>query len=333
MDWLLSLSQVFGGCCANVFLFERLLNDAKHLPHSPDMGSLVTFCQFVMVAIVSSYPLIDRQQSWRRLYLRRNRIPFHKLMINMAIFFVVSVLNNSVWRFGLSVPIHIMFRSSSTVITMVVGYLFGGKRYNRDQIISCVLVTIGAIIAISLRNADPIQFLMESVNWRFSFGILVLSTASILGAFLGIYTENLYAKYGNHWQEMLFYLHLLGIPLFGVLGKSIFHDFKTVWSAGPRITVLKNASISILEPLAYLLLNCISQVICARGVNYLGGIASSLTVTTVLLVRKFVSLALSAYVFENHFSFQGYVGAAILVVGTLLYSWATFQPRSKLKTE
>lgn len=332
MDWLLALTQVFGGCCSNVFLFEQLLNDAKKLPESPDMGSLVTFCQFVVVALVSAYPLIDRRSSWRRLYLRRNRIPLHKLLVAVAIFFTVSVLNNSVWRFGVSVPIHIMFRSSSTVITMAVGYLFGGKRYNRGQVVSCVMITVGAILTISLQNAANFR-LIGAVDWRFGYGILVLATASVLAAFLGIYTENLYAKYGNHWQEMLFYTHFLGIALFGGLGRSIFHDLNTISSAGPRWTIAKT-HVGILETLAYLFLNCISQVICARGVNYLSGIASSLTVTTVLLVRKFVSLALSAYFFGNHFSLQGYVGAGILVIGTILYSWATLQPRRKTeKTE
>lgn len=332
MDWLLALAQVFGGCCSNVFLFERLLNDAKKLPESPHMGSLVTFCQFVVVAIASAYPLIDRRSSWRRLYLRRNRIPFHKILVAVAIFFTVSVLNNSVWRFGLSVPIHIMFRSSSTVISMVVGYLFGGTLYNRGQVVSCVMITFGAILTISLRNADSFE-LIGAIDWRFCFGILVLATASVLGAFLGIYTENIYAKYGNHWQEMLFYTHFLGIALFGGLGRTIIHDLKTIWFASPTLTISKTR-ISILEPFAYLFLNCISQVICARGVNYLSGIASSLTVTTVLLVRKFVSLALSAYVFGNPFSLHGYVGAGILVIGTILYSWATLQPRRKTeKTE
>ncbi|SGZ54205.1 CIC11C00000003652 [Sungouiella intermedia] len=331
MDWVLSLTQVLGGCCSNVFLFEKLLNDAKEFPDSPDIGSLVTFCQFVLVALVSAYPLIDSQHSsWRRLYLRQTHIPIAKLTWMVSLFFVVSVLNNSVWRFGLSVPIHIMFRSSSTVITMTVGYFFGGKHYSRIQVLSSILVSVGAILAISLRNTDRLEWLIDNVDWRFAFGILVLSTASVLGAFLGIYTENIYARYGNHWQEMLFYTHLLGIPLFGILGSSIFHDIKTLWSAGSRIVLSKNFSLTILELMAYLLLNCVSQVICARGVNYLCGIASSLTVTIVLLGRKFVSLALSAYVFGNHFNKQGYLGAGILVVGTVLYSIATLQRKPKV---
>lgn len=333
MDWLLSLSQVFGGCCSNVFLFETLLREAKKSPNSPDIGLLVTFCQFVLVAIISLAPLIDRQNSkWHTLYLKKTNIPLRKLIQSVVMFFVMSVLNNSVWEFGISVPIHIMFRSSGTVITMVVGYLFGGKRYSKGQVCSSILVTVGAILVISQREKVDLEWLFQQVDTRFCFGILLLFSASVLGAFMGLYTESIYEKYGNHWQETLFYTHLLGIPLFGIRRNSIFRDIKSIWSAAPTVVISKYPYIEILQLFAFLLLNCISQVVCARGVNQLCGIASSLTVTMVLLVRKFVSLVLSAYFFGNRFNTQGYVGATILVIGTIQYSLSTVY-RSKVKTD
>lgn len=328
MDWLVSAGGIFGGCCSNVYLFERLVIEAKRSPKVPDMGSLVTLCQFVLVALVSAAPLIDKKGSWKRLYLKQTQIPLLQLLQLAAMYFTVSVLNNSVWRFGLSVPVHIMFRSSSTVISVAVGYYLGGKHYSRAQICSCLLMTAGAMLAISLRSSAPMEWL-SNIDWRFYFGIAVLTFSSVLGSLMGLKTERIYATYGNHWQETIFYNHLFGIPLFALLGGSVFKDLEAVWLSSPKILLLMSPRLELLSQFIMLALNSASQVVCARGVNQLGGLVSSLTVTVVLMVRKFVSLALSAYFFGNHFNRQGYIGAALLVIGTIQYSVATRVTKAK----
>lgn len=333
MDWLLSTGQVFGGCCSNVYLFESLLNEANGPARPLDVGSLVTACQFLVVALVSAPSHVDTSRfQWRRLGLRKTQIPLHKLVWLVAMFFVSSVLNNSVWRFGITVPVHIMFRSSSIVITMAVGYCLGGKRYSTGQICSALLMTTGAVLVISQRETVAVDWLIHAVDWSFCFGIGVLLVASFLGALMGLYTEKIYAEHGNHWHETLFYTHLLGIPLFASLGTSVFADLRTVWRASPRVILWQTPRVETLRQFALLVLNCASQVICARGVNQLCGIASSLTVTVVLLVRKFASIAISAYFFGNRFNKQGYVGAAILVAGTIQYNIATLRKTSSKKT-
>lgn len=328
MEWVVSQSQVFGGCCCNVYLFEKLLSGA--LPKNTDVGAVVTLCQFVLVAAVSWWLLLDVSPlAWRRGFVRKTAIPLPKILCSVLMFFAVLVINNSVWKYGLSVPVHIMFRSSSTVVTMLVSRVVAGRRYTRGQVVLSVLMSVGIVLVI-LQNEHSGEGTQLSV--RFCCGVALLTLASVLSAFLGLYTELLYRQYGNHWREMIFYNHVMGIPMFAAMGKTIARDFLAMWNAQPKYVLLREPHVAVLSPFMYLVLNAVTQVICARGVNSLTGFASSLTVTVVLTLRKFVSLALSAYIFGTRFTRQGVVGSVVLLAGSVLYSVTTMKA-AKRKTE
>jgi UDP-xylose/UDP-N-acetylglucosamine transporter B4 len=50
--------------------------------------------------------------------------------MQMAIaFFALSVVNNKALDFRISMPLHMIFRSSSLVTTLLVGVLFFSKKY------------------------------------------------------------------------------------------------------------------------------------------------------------------------------------------------------------
>lgn len=70
----------------------------------------------------------------------------------------------------------------------------------------------------------------------------------------------------------------------------------------------------------YILLNMLTQFACVRAIFYLTTEISSLSVTLLLTVRKFVSLALSVVLFNNHFTNQHWAGASLVLLGTLIYS-------------
>lgn len=330
MDWLLLLAQIFGGCCTNVYLFETLLTSSQSNTKLKDVGTLVTVCQFVLVSLVSVGPLLERKGAWP-IRLKPRKIPVSKLFQSVLMFYLSSTLNNSVWRYGLSVPVHIMFRSSGTLITMGVGYVFGGKKYTWRQFWLALLVNVGAMLAILDMSRGTSSSVSGNENLQFFAGILVLFAATVIGAFNGLHTENIFAEYGNNWQEMLFYTHILGLPFFSMQTRTLLSDLAIMMKSEPKLLKTRILGVSLLSSFAFLLLNCFTQVVCARGVNQLCGMALSLTVTIVLLVRKFVSLAISAYIFENHFSLQGYVGAGVLVLGTILYSTATLESAKKGK--
>lgn len=324
MDLIVPLAQVFGGCCCNVFSFETLLADTeKYLPR-PDIGHVVTLVQFVAVSIIAGVPLLARHKGlWT---FRRPRIPFRKHLVGVSIFFVTLVLNNSVWRFGVSVPIHITLRLSATVVTMAVGYIFGGKIYSKRQVAALVLMLAGSALAVNGFSSTSAHTETSS-GGRFLVGVVLLVIALVLGAFLGLYTEDLYREYGPHWKETFFYSHALSLPLFALLGSGVASDLRTLWREGPRYTT---GSILVLRSAVFLALNAVTQILCSRGVNQLAGRALSLTVVVALLVRKFVSLVISAIWFGNRVGPQGFFGSAILVAGTILYTTASYR---KVKTD
>ena len=64
----------------------------------------------------------------------------------MALFFAVNLLNNYAFGFNISVPVHIILRSGGSVTTLLVGWLWG-KKFNRVQVFSVAVLTVGVIIA------------------------------------------------------------------------------------------------------------------------------------------------------------------------------------------
>lgn len=55
-----------------------------------------------------------------------------------------------------------------------------------------------------LAGGKPVQEEEDFLFW-WIVGILILTSALFLSAFLGIYQESMYAKYGKHPQEALYY--------------------------------------------------------------------------------------------------------------------------------
>jgi len=66
--------------------------------------------------------------------------------------------------------------------------------------------------------------------------------------------------------------------------------------------------------------NILTQYVCIRAIFYLTTVCTSLTVTLVVTLRKFLSLVLSVWYFNNDFTGMHYCGALFVFVGTLLYA-------------
>jgi solute carrier family 35 (UDP-xylose/UDP-N-acetylglucosamine transporter), member B4 len=108
------------------------------------IGTLFTFIQFIFVATTGYVSQFDLSRP--PLFLKPNRVPIRRWLINIMLFFTINVLNNHAFSYNISVPIHIILRSGGSITTIMAGYLFG-KRYSRLQVISVILLTIGVIIA------------------------------------------------------------------------------------------------------------------------------------------------------------------------------------------
>jgi drug/metabolite transporter (DMT)-like permease len=174
---------------------------------------------------------------------------------------------------------------------------------------------------------------IPSSDSSYGLGLIVLLVAQVLSAFMGVWIQDTYAQYGNHWDENLFYSHLFSLPLFLPLQPLLASQYKRLLDSPP---LLLSPNIAALVPLPAqqllaklprsifnLALNSATQLACITGVNLLGAKSSAVTVTIVLNVRKLVSFMLSVWIFGNTLSGRMVVGAVLVFGAGALYGWET----------
>ena len=178
---------------------------------------------------------------------------------------------------------------------------------------------------------------------------MYLFVAALISAFMGLYVQNIYAVYGPHWQENLFYTHFLSLPLFLPFAPSLRQQFEVMRNSSPwtiSTTTLKLSRLpspgqpassflprvfSVPEKLLILILNAFTQYACIRGVNLLAARTSALGVTVVLNIRKLVSLLASIWLFGNALPFGVVLGAAVVFSGAGVYALGGSKPREPTK--
>jgi solute carrier family 35 (UDP-xylose/UDP-N-acetylglucosamine transporter), member B4 len=196
---------------------------AHNSRNEPSAGPLITFVQFITVAIFTLPSFVSWSAGPSACFLTPRSIPLKSWIIYTLFFVTVNLLNNWAFAYRISVPLHIILRSGGPVASMVIGYLYNSKRYSLAQVVAILLLTIGVVgaaladaaaqgrsVEIPINLDGDSKALLRSIT---GFTIIVL--AMILSAFQGVYTDRLYAKHGNtHWQEALLYSHLLSLPFF-----------------------------------------------------------------------------------------------------------------------
>ncbi|KAK6336345.1 golgi uridine diphosphate-N- acetylglucosamine transporter [Orbilia brochopaga] len=329
-EWIsltLMIGLIFGGCCSNVFALEVIIKEA------PDAGHLITLAQFLLVSIEGYIAHFD----WNSpTLLVPNQIPLRRWFGAIILFFSVSVMNNWAFDYNISVPIHIILRSGGSITTMLIGACMG-KRYSKIQVLS-VLILTGGIILSAMSNAKSMGESEQSLP-RFITGLTILFISQLLAALMGVYIENTYAIYGSNWREGLFYTHALSLPLFIPFAQSIKLQFYRLQASEPLplptlLPLLPDAlrTIRVPKQLFYLGVNAVTQYVCVRGVNYLAGMSTALTVTIVLNIRKLVSLLLSIWLFGNQLGGGVVAGATVVFVGAFVYGLES-QRQGKMRRE
>ncbi|KAL9123014.1 MAG: hypothetical protein Q9187_000428 [Circinaria calcarea] len=336
VSWGMTMGLIFGGCCSNV----RPTKEHRFL---------ITFIQFAVTALFT-WPT---HFSWSKppFFLRSPAVPVLRWLPNILIFFVVNLLNNFAFGYNISVPVHIILRSGGSATTMIVGWVWG-KRYNKIQVFSVAMLTVGVIVAAMSDAQSKGKASTASTGTStasFLTGLSILFLAQILSAIMGLYTQNTYATYGPHWHENLFYSHFLSLPLFLpflpslrqqssrlLTSQALSLDFLPKFASSEKPhSWLETLAPSFLLPtkssspmylqvpihLVHLALNAVTQYACIRGVNLLGARTSALGVSIVLNLRKLISLFASIWLFGNHLPLGVMVGAALVFGGGGIYAW------------
>ncbi|KAG8854184.1 golgi uridine diphosphate-N- acetylglucosamine transporter [Tulasnella sp. 330] len=345
-QWLLIITLIFGGCGCNAWALEVVA------ARNPQAGTLITFAQYLLIVVyqlpnrltaTSSPSLLFRILSLR---FKKLQIPLHVWVIQVILFWLSTLLNNAALGYNVDLPLHIIFRSAGLPANLLLGTVFG-KKYTRGQVLSVILVTVGVTFATlsstyrkDHRPSSATSTAATDDPASYVIGVSLLTLALLLSSAMGLAQENAYKKYGKgHWEEALFYLHFLGLPLFSFVKRDLFTQLANA-NASPKLqlsalsifeSITQSITISpsfsnhiarddswsnhvfhwLEEILEYiptlsipsfwipLSINIVTQLICVSGVHRLTSRVSSLTVTLILAIRKAVSLAISVLLIQG----------------------------------
>jgi UDP-xylose/UDP-N-acetylglucosamine transporter B4 len=295
---VLCVASVFVGCQINLISLEWLVRD----PVGKEYGNALTFLQFAAVSLLSLCYMFDSSARW---CVAPRHLSGHYVVVLATLFYAVSVLNNVVFAFDISIPLHSIFRSSSLIVSMVIGFLIRGTRYSPAQITCALLVSVGvcALTIVSAGRKAGVDSHPSDLWWW--VGVAVLASTTAASAAMGIVQESMYAdagrRYGDElrktlWRESMFYSHALPIPVFIAVN---------FLSASPAVGGGLLQQVASTPPRLYgtLALNVASQFVCVRGVYALVANTSSFTMTLTLTLRKFASLMVSIVLFAHYESF------------------------------
>jgi len=317
---LLAIIFVFVGCCSNVIFLELLVKE------DPGSGNLITFLQFAFISL-EGFIFTSKCGT------QRPKIGLKDYFILVVMFFVSSVCNNYAFDFNIPMPLHMIFRAGSLIANMIMGILILKKQYDFSKYLSVFMITGGIILCTivsgtevkdtsnpehaKLRNIDESanQF---SVFFWWALGITLLTVALFISARMGIYQEVLYKRYGKHPKEALFYTHLLPLPLFFMMYRNILEHISISNTTTPVDVPLAGFQIPIM--CLHLIGNVLTQYVCISSVYVLTTECSSLTVTLVVTLRKFVSLLFSIVYFQNPFTMFHWVGTILVFTGTIIFT-------------
>uniref|UniRef100_A0A4D5RFC3 Putative udp-n-acetylglucosamine transporter n=1 Tax=Ixodes scapularis TaxID=6945 RepID=A0A4D5RFC3_IXOSC len=298
---------VFLGCCTNVVFLELLVKE------HPGCSNLITFSHFLFISVEGFIFSTNFGK-------RRPVVPLKHYVMLVVMFFLVSIANNNALSYDISMPLHMIFKSGSLIASMLLGIILLKKRYSMSKYVAVLMITAGIVActmaSVQVEDKPGVPSEMGSFYNKCK-GIALLTFSLLLSARMGIYQESLASRYGKHPRESLFYAHALPLPGFLLLVPNIYSHAVSFTQSEPLAYPLFAL---IPKAWAYLFCNTVMQYVCIRSVYVLTTECSSLTVTLVITLRKFVSLLLSLYYFQNPFTAVHWFGTALVFTGTLVFT-------------
>uniref|UniRef100_A0A1B0B9Y2 UDP-xylose and UDP-N-acetylglucosamine transporter n=1 Tax=Glossina palpalis gambiensis TaxID=67801 RepID=A0A1B0B9Y2_9MUSC len=203
-----AVAGVFIGCCSNVIFLELLIK------YDPGSGNLITFSQFLIIAI-EGFIFTSKFGKVKPV------IGLRDYGILVLMFFLTNVCNNYAFNFNIPMPLHMVFRAGSLMANMLMGIAILKRRYVISKYLSVLLITVG-IVMCTLVSANEVEDTSNpklkstaakneeySAIFWWTLGIIILTIALLISACMGIYQEFLYRKYGKRSREALYYTVIL----------------------------------------------------------------------------------------------------------------------------
>ncbi|XP_040567838.1 UDP-xylose and UDP-N-acetylglucosamine transporter-like [Lepeophtheirus salmonis] len=298
----IAIGLVFLGCGSNVVFLELLIKQ------NSGIGNLLTFLSFLFNAI---------QGLIYKIYFIKgtSKVPLSTWIQLVMIYFIVSVINNYALGFNISMPLTLVFRAGSLMANMVLGVFVLNKTYTSLKYISVFMISVGIAICTIVSGQSISSENSEGGLTSWLIGISLQSISLFFSAFLGIFQEKLNSKYGKHSNEAFFYMHVIALPGFLFLFSDISKHFQIAMDSE-----VVNIGVDIPIMICYLIANILTQFICIRSVFLLTSECTSLTVTLIITLRKFLSILVSIWYFQNPFTFAHWIGTVLVFIGTGLFT-------------
>ena len=246
----------------------------------PGCSGVLTLCQYLFALVGGA--------SGTRAHLIAPVIPLRWHLIFTLLMFLTAFCGNASVDYKLPFPLYLIIKSSNLVASMVVGAAFG-KRYGRSQAGAVLAITIGVVMAtlVSSASKPPPSGASSEAGSATMGGLLAGASLCIIStvcmALLGVAQERIFAKYGQHHEEAIFYIHALGLAPLVLLQPTspLAKLHQWVADGAPKVWAL-------------LILNLVACQCCKRAFFGLLGRTSSLSATLGVLGYRFFGILLSA---------------------------------------
>lgn len=293
----LIIGFTIASCCSNAFNFETLVKrDAQ-------ITTVLTFLQYVFIFLSLSVYL-NMTGFWMKKFERRYNPWSIKYLVPIIIQNVCASLSNYVFNYNMSMATHIIIKSLGPPATLILGRIFWGKRYGVNKMIGSTLIAFGSgLFTISVEeNSDRISGSNDKI------GVFLLISLVLVSSMTSLYTSEIYQSKSlkADWKLVMYYNYLIGLllylPLIGVISSSL------------KEFAVKSTDYQII------LWNLVTQLFCVIGVNILTFKLTALTLSLTLIIRRFLSLFISIYLFEAPVNRNGVVGVVLVLTGSFIYS-------------
>jgi UDP-xylose/UDP-N-acetylglucosamine transporter B4 len=174
MSTIVAVCNVLLGCCLNVVSLEYV---AKF---DTGAGHLLTFVQFLFIVLMClCWPTIRAvltcQPRPPMPFTTPLTLPLRAHMQMAATFFALSSINNKTLDYKIAMPLHMIFRSSSLVTTLLVGWLFWKRQYVFGQWMGCFLVSVGIFVTTIADALSQGKLSLACCGWGGSSSTVSLS--------------------------------------------------------------------------------------------------------------------------------------------------------------
>ncbi|XP_039062499.1 UDP-galactose/UDP-glucose transporter 2-like [Hibiscus syriacus] len=214
----------------------------------------------------------------------------------------------------LNYPAQIMFKSTKVLPVMIMGAFIPSlrRKYPIHEYISALLLVIGLIL-FTIADAQT------SPNFSI-FGVIMISAALIMDAFLGNVQEAIFTvNPGTSQTEMLFCSTVVGIP-FLLLPMILTRELFSAWNACYQ------------HPYVYgvLVLEAMATYVGQVSVLSLIAIFGAATTAMITTARKAVTLFLSYIIFTKPLTEQHGSGLLLISMGIIMKTLPDNKPAPKI---